>query len=188
MRKLEKVDADLHRVRDLLQELEKTVRTLNAQAAKAQKYQEYHAQLRTQRIALGLSEYRELAETVAYEEALLAKLRVEVADATMQTATGETTVGKLDSDYARADDALREHEKRLSEARQQIAEFEAAVKSQREQSANHDAELLRTGQQRIALTVRLRADAKVVPGTMSKLSFNLDKAVFFNPETQLRIS
>ena len=35
LRKLEKVDADLHRVRDLLQELEKTVRTLNAQAAKA---------------------------------------------------------------------------------------------------------------------------------------------------------
>ena len=156
LRKLEKVDADLHRVRDLLQELEKTVRTLNGQAAKAQKYQEYHAQLRTQRIALGLSEYRELAETVAYEEALLAKLRVEVADATTQTATGETTVGKLDSDYARADDALREHEKRLSEARQQIAEFEAAVKSQREQAANHDAELLRTGQQRIALTIRLR--------------------------------
>ena len=34
---------------------------------------------------------------------------------------------------------------------------------------------------------RLRADAKVVPGKMTKLSFNLDKAVFFDPETQLRV-
>ncbi|MBI2717638.1 MAG: ABC transporter ATP-binding protein [Rhizobiales bacterium] len=35
---------------------------------------------------------------------------------------------------------------------------------------------------------RLRADAKVVPGTVAKLAFNLDKAVFFDPETQQRIA
>ncbi len=34
---------------------------------------------------------------------------------------------------------------------------------------------------------RLRADANVSPGKTTKLSFNLDKAVFFNPETQQRI-
>ena len=36
--------------------------------------------------------------------------------------------------------------------------------------------------------VRLRADAKVAPGQTTKLAFNLDKAVFFDPETQLRIA
>jgi multiple sugar transport system ATP-binding protein len=35
---------------------------------------------------------------------------------------------------------------------------------------------------------RLRADAKVVPGKLSKLAFNLDKAVFFDSETQQRIA
>jgi multiple sugar transport system ATP-binding protein len=35
---------------------------------------------------------------------------------------------------------------------------------------------------------RLRADAKVLPGQMAKLAFNLDKAVFFDPETQLRLA
>ena len=34
---------------------------------------------------------------------------------------------------------------------------------------------------------RLRADANVIAGKTTKLSFNLDKAVFFNPETQQRI-
>src|SRR5919201_476106 len=53
LRKLERVDANLNRVRDLLQELEKNLRTLTAQAARAQKYQEYHARLRELRIALG---------------------------------------------------------------------------------------------------------------------------------------
>src|SRR5436190_1291310 len=36
--------------------------------------------------------------------------------------------------------------------------------------------------------VRLRADAKVSPGQIAKLAFNLDKAVYFDPETQLRIA
>ena len=36
--------------------------------------------------------------------------------------------------------------------------------------------------------VRLRADAKVAPGQVAKLAFNLDKAVYFDPETQLRIA
>ena len=40
------------------------------------------------------------------------------------------------------------------------------------------------GKQAVA---RLRADATVAPGKTMKLAFNLDKAVFFDPDTQLRI-
>jgi multiple sugar transport system ATP-binding protein len=36
--------------------------------------------------------------------------------------------------------------------------------------------------------VRLRADAKVSAGQTARLTFNLDKAVYFDPETQLRIA
>ncbi len=38
------------------------------------------------------------------------------------------------------------------------------------------------------VVARLRADAKVIPGQLTKLAFNLDKAVFFDPETQLRVA
>jgi multiple sugar transport system ATP-binding protein len=34
---------------------------------------------------------------------------------------------------------------------------------------------------------RLRADADIAPGRMARLAFNLDKAVFFDPQSQLRI-
>jgi multiple sugar transport system ATP-binding protein len=37
------------------------------------------------------------------------------------------------------------------------------------------------------VVARLRADAKVMPGSMSQLAFNLDKAVYFDPDTQQRI-
>ncbi len=156
LRKLETVNGDLNRVRDILQELEKNLQKLTAQAAKAQKYQEHHTRLRELRIRVGLHEYRELAETLTYQQGVLANLRAAVSDATAQTDAGETTVGKLEWDLGRADESLRVQEKRLGEARQQIAEFEAAVKSGREQFANAEGESLRLGKQRAELTIRLR--------------------------------
>ncbi|TIW35108.1 MAG: sugar ABC transporter ATP-binding protein, partial [Mesorhizobium sp.] len=38
-----------------------------------------------------------------------------------------------------------------------------------------------------AVVARLRADAKIQPGTVTPLAFNLTKAVFFDPATEKRI-
>lgn len=38
------------------------------------------------------------------------------------------------------------------------------------------------------VVARLRADARIVAGQMARLAFNLDKAVFFDPQTQQRIA
>ncbi|MCY1248867.1 hypothetical protein D9M72_623460 [compost metagenome] len=38
------------------------------------------------------------------------------------------------------------------------------------------------------VVARLRADARIAPGQTSRLAFNLDKAVFFDPQTQQRIA
>ncbi len=165
LRKLENVNTQLNRVRDILQELEKNLQKLNAQAAKAQKHQEYHARLRDLRIHVGLHEYRELAETLTYQEGVLANLREAVADATAKTDAGETAIGKLDWDLGRLDESLRIQERKLGEARQRIAEQEATVKSGREQYANSESEGLRLGRQRAEVGSRLRV-----------LEIELDKA------------
>ncbi|MBB4190088.1 ABC transporter ATP-binding protein [Rhizobium aethiopicum] len=39
-----------------------------------------------------------------------------------------------------------------------------------------------------SVVARLRADAGIAPGQNTRLAFNLDKAVFFDPETQARIA
>jgi chromosome segregation protein len=156
IRKLERVDADLNRVRDILQELEKNLQKLSAQAAKAQKYKEHHDRLRELRVALGRHEFRELVETLAYQENVLANLRAAVAEATAKTEAGEAGIAKLEWDIGRLDDALRVQEKKLGEARQRIAESEAAAKSGREAVANTESESLRLGKQRVELTTRIR--------------------------------
>lgn len=38
------------------------------------------------------------------------------------------------------------------------------------------------------IVARLRADARIAPGQTSRLAFNLDKAVFFDPQSEKRIA
>jgi multiple sugar transport system ATP-binding protein len=37
------------------------------------------------------------------------------------------------------------------------------------------------------VVARLRADARIAPGQHTRLAFNLDKAVYFDPQSQQRI-
>src|SRR5438270_484697 len=66
-RKLERVDLNLQRLRDIIDEVEKQLRSVKLQAAKAQRYQEYSGRLKELRLALGLEEYHQLTEKLDAE-------------------------------------------------------------------------------------------------------------------------
>src|SRR5206468_2452432 len=56
LRKLERVDQNVQRLRDIIDEVEKQLRSVKLQAAKAQRYQEYTGRLKELRVGLGLQE------------------------------------------------------------------------------------------------------------------------------------
>src|SRR5437764_2867899 len=58
LRKLERVDQNVQRLRDILEEVEKQLRSVKLQAAKAQRYQEYSERLKHLRVGLCLEEYQ----------------------------------------------------------------------------------------------------------------------------------
>src|SRR5579871_957502 len=60
LRRLERVDQNLLRLKDIIEEVEKQLRSVKLQAAKAQRYQEYTTRLKELRVALGLGEYGQL--------------------------------------------------------------------------------------------------------------------------------
>src|ERR1700722_4434430 len=62
MRRLERVDANLQRLRDTRHNVETEPRKVNSQASKAQLYQEYNARLKELRVGLSLRKYHELTE------------------------------------------------------------------------------------------------------------------------------
>lgn len=156
LRKLEATELNLNRVRDILQELVHTLKTLQSQATKAKKYQEYQSRLKELRISLGHREFREITDTLTYQEEVLARLRNELQEATAKITEGETAVNDFDSKLSRTEESLRFEEKLLGETRQRIAEQDAAAKSHREQVSNFEADRLRIGAQRSALARRLR--------------------------------
>jgi len=157
LKQLAQVEGDLTRVRDVLQELEKQLRTLRLQAAKAQRHQEYTGRLRELRVDLGVREYRELVEAVSAEEAVLADLRAAAAEAAARTESGDRELAGLDSHLSATLDALRDRASASAAARQTIGATEATAKAETGQLAGLDTELRRLGKQRVDLARRLAA-------------------------------
>src|SRR5262249_5118056 len=71
LRRLERVDQNVQRLKDIIDEVEKQLRSVKLQAAKAQRYQEYSTRLKELRVALGLDEFRQLSERLQTEQAVL---------------------------------------------------------------------------------------------------------------------
>src|SRR4029077_15371277 len=57
LRRLERVDQNLQRLKDIVDEVDKQLRSVQLQAAKAQRSREYTARLKELRVALSLREY-----------------------------------------------------------------------------------------------------------------------------------
>src|SRR3989475_131923 len=74
LRKLERVDQNLLRLKDIIDEVDKQLRSVKLQASKAQRYQEYSDRLKELRIALGLEEYRQMTARLEEELVVLEKL------------------------------------------------------------------------------------------------------------------
>src|SRR5262245_54108951 len=96
LRRLERVDQNVQRLRDILDEVEKQLRSVKLQAAKAQRYQEYSTRLRELRVGLGLQEYQQLSERLETEQARLDELRTGLEQQTAQTEAWECELRGLE--------------------------------------------------------------------------------------------
>lgn len=64
--KLEQVEQNLLRVGDIIEELQKQLRSVKLQASKARKYQEYTEQLKELKVGLSLKNYRDIKEKKSF--------------------------------------------------------------------------------------------------------------------------
>ncbi len=74
LRKLERVDQNLQRLKDIIEEVEKQLRSVKLQAAKAQRYQEYTDRLKELRLSLGLQEYHQFSQKLDAELQVIEQL------------------------------------------------------------------------------------------------------------------
>ncbi len=157
LRRLERVDQNLQRLRDILDEVEKQLRSVKLQASKAQRYQEYTGRLRDLRVAEGLKEYHRLGERLRAEGQVLDELRALLAEQTAQAEGWERELQELEGELGRLDAGVRDQEAELAGARQQIAAGEATLGHERGVAADVEANLAQTRQALTELTGRVAA-------------------------------
>jgi chromosome segregation protein len=140
-RKLEHVDQNLQRLQDIIDEVEKQLRSLKLQAAKAQRYQEYSNRLRELRIGLGLQEFQQLSVHLEKETAELDSLRAGLLEQAKGAEALEADIRRLEETLAKVDELVRQQEGLLARARQEIAAQETTVGHEQTLSADLEADL-----------------------------------------------
>jgi chromosome segregation protein len=153
LRKLENVDGRMTRLQDLLDELEKQLRAVKLQAAKAERFQEYTARLRELRIGLSLREYHTLAEKLQTGQKSLENLRSELSEYTQNAEAWERDLATVDTELTQLDTDVGELESELSATRQQIAAEQTTLTHEQDRAdgLERDLESART---RLAETSR----------------------------------
>src|SRR5690348_14566279 len=116
LRRLERVDQNVQRLRDIIDEVEKQLRSVKLQAAKAQRYQEYSSRLRELRVALGLDEYHQLTQKLQAEQGVLDTLRAELARQAEQAEGWERDSQLLEEALRQLEEAVHEQEGLLAAA------------------------------------------------------------------------
>jgi chromosome segregation protein len=160
LRKLERVDQNLQRVRDIIEEVEKQLRTVKLQASKAQRYQEYTERLKGLRVALGLDEYGRLTDQLDRELRQLDQLRGELDQRAARAGACEAEAERLEVFLADLEDALREGEAALARVVQQIRAEETTLDREATLGDDLEAELRGTGKRLAELIARVTALAE----------------------------
>jgi chromosome segregation protein len=160
LRKLERVDQNLSRVKDIIDEVEKQLRSVKLQASKAQRYQEYSNRLKEVRLTLGRQEYGELTQKLDAQTQFLDALKGELDQRAARAGACEAEAERLEMLLADLDDQLHEEEGALAKLLQQIQSEETTITHESALTGDLEAELQQTRQRMNELTVRVRALAE----------------------------
>jgi chromosome segregation protein len=145
LRKLEQVDQNLQRFRDIIDEVEKQLRSVKLQAAKAQRHHEYSERIKELRVALGLKEYRELAGQLQAQGSILDDLRRQLAEHAVQLKSLEEQIKVLDGSLSESAARIHDQEALLAQAQKQIAAQESTLNHESQLSLDLEKDLERSG-------------------------------------------
>ncbi|MBX7105611.1 MAG: chromosome segregation protein SMC [Gemmataceae bacterium] len=117
LRRLERVGQNLERLNDILGSVDTQLRSVRAQAGKAEKYREHANRLRELRVGVALGEYRELTGQLTDSESKLAGLREYLAEVEQAASARADQIRQAEGELASAESELHSTEQRAAELR-----------------------------------------------------------------------
>ena len=125
-RRLERVEQNLLRLSDIVEEVENRLRNVNNQATKARRYREYSDRLQQLRTQVASTDWRHLSEKLEVLESQLAAVRDEAAQLFARTEAEEARQLELETEAVEAGETIRHCENRFARHREQILARESA--------------------------------------------------------------
>jgi chromosome segregation protein len=153
-RRLERVDQNLLRLSDIVEEVENRLKTVRAQAGKARRYREYSQRLQELRTQIALVDWRRLTEQLEGLESELASVAGQVTSSDAESQRLEAEQLELEAAAATAGEELRNCEHRLAFARQQRAQHQSTIEHERSRAAELEDEARLHGQSLLAMSDR----------------------------------
>ncbi len=130
-RRLERVDQNMLRLRDIVDEVEGRLKSVRNQASKARRYREYSERLQELRTQVALSDWRKLTDRIVGYEQDLVKFAEEHASAAAQAESLEARLLELETAIVSCGEDIRSSENRSARIRESITQREAIVVQQR---------------------------------------------------------
>ena len=153
-RRLERVDQNLLRLHDIVEEVENRLRTVRNQAGKARKYKDYSERLQALRTQVGLADWRKLSQRLSDLEAEVVEARDDSAAASAEAEMLEAKALELDLRVSECEVALRDAEGRIAEHREKIATNESTIEHERKRGYELEKEIARHRQHLTTMNLR----------------------------------
>jgi chromosome segregation protein len=168
-RRLERVEQNLLRLSDIVDEVESRLRSVRAQAGKARRYRECTTRLQQLRTEIGLVDWRALTKQIVAREERLAALAATAAQSEATLAQTEADSQQLEHLVEQATARHREIESQASTAREQIAAVEATIATQSGRRADMEQDVARIRRQLTAMTTRIGGAGEQLRDATAKL-------------------
>src|SRR3954468_10068124 len=143
LRRLERVEQNLLRLSDIVDEVENRLRAVRLQAGKARRYKEYSDRLQSLRTQIALVDWRALTAKIDGAEAELGELRAAIQAQINLALAQENEAHALEAQLDAADAATRASESEIAQIRERIAAGEAAADHERRHALDLEDAIVR---------------------------------------------
>ena len=154
LRRLERVEQNLLRLSDIVDEVDSRLRGVRAQAGKARRYKEHTDRLQELRTQVGLVDWRRLSARLAEFEAEIQTLSTERDSGAATAESFEAQLLGAETQVAEINEGIRQGEAQIAANRERIASQESTIEHERERGRDLEAEIVRHRRQVVTLSAR----------------------------------
>ncbi len=154
LRRLERVEQNLLRLSDIVDEVESRLRSVRLQAGKARRYKEYTDRLQELRTQAGLVDWRRLTGRLDKFEGALQAARDDRDARAARAEAAEASLLQIENDIGDVTEAIRQSEARIAVNRERIASNESTIEHERNRSRDLEHEIARHRRQLLSMSAR----------------------------------